>query len=301
MQTFMATIQVNSTPSHQHQQQFHAPAPAQNNHYGYNGTPNPPWQAIPISYNRPYGPHFGPSQWQTPPMRHQQQGARPTPSEQSTQPSQQSQQRSKTPPRRGGGRQPKGSGGRPTERESSAKRETTGKEPGENPPPDMTRRNDEKQPGTNNSGTNQVNEDNESKDDDSKHDDKRKDQRDTPQRNMSQQLTIRAQTPPKQPKIRNPYQRPAMVPTPMQQPVRIYEPLPIGDNWGRPSAEVYGAYARSEIPIYQPHLHQPRQMYEPQIPFDYNEGYNYSQSLADHEMEMAATSRPAEDAMQDHL
>jgi hypothetical protein len=43
MQTFMATIQVNSTPSHQQQQQLHASAPAHNNHYGYNGTPNPPW------------------------------------------------------------------------------------------------------------------------------------------------------------------------------------------------------------------------------------------------------------------
>jgi hypothetical protein len=130
---------------------------------------------------------------------------------------------------------------------------------------------------------------------------KKKDNRVTPQKRMTQDMIIQSKTPPDA-TVNNPdLTRPAMIPTPLPQPVRVYEPLPSGSNWGRPSAEVYGAYARSEVPIYQSHLHQPRQMYQPHIPFHYRDGFDYSQSLADHEMDNAAESRPTEDARHDHL
>jgi hypothetical protein len=118
---------------------------------------------------------------------------------------------------------------------------------------------------------------------------------------MTQEMIIPSRTPTETNMTFNPYQQPAMIPTPMQQPVRVFEPLPFGANWGRPSAEVYGAYAQSEVPIYQPHLHQQQQMYEPQIPFEYSDGYDYSQLLADHKMEIAAASCPAKDARQDRV
>jgi hypothetical protein len=130
----------------------------------------------------------------------------------------------------------------------------------------------------------------------SRHDDKRKDHRTTPQRRITQEMIIRSKLPPASLKQHDPYDRPAMIPTPMQAPARVYATPPQG--WGQSPADVdvYGAYHHPEATLYPPHLQQSRQMYASQQPYEYEECFD----LADHELESVAERRPAADAWHDH-
>jgi hypothetical protein len=281
MQSFLSTIQGNTTAQNQQQHPFQGNPSQQQNQYDYGGRPAAPWQDRVRPYDRPYGPHFGAPPWQPPGTALRAQNARNYPSEQELQ-QHHSQQRSKTPPRRGGERQMAArGGGRHSGRapNSNAKRKTTGEEPAAITPSNRI----------NNEGSDDDEEDNHSR-----HSDKKKDQRVTPQRRITQEMILRASTPPAASMQHNPYDRPAMVPTPMQPPARRYAPPPTG--WQRQPDDAYGAYRQSEDIAYPPHHQQSRHLYEPQQTYGYQECFD----LADHEMESAEESRPAEDARHDH-
>jgi hypothetical protein len=131
------------------------------------------------------------------------------------------------------------------------------------------------------------------KDNHSRHDDKRKDQRKIPQRKITQEMILHSKTTPASSTPQNPYDRPAMIPTPMQPPSRYATQQ---HGWGRPPANTYGDYRHPEAASYPLQLQLQQQMYASQQPYEYQEQYD----LADHEMENLAERRPAADARHDH-